>query len=66
MNFDNVDVVFHSRRVRRRTAPPVDQPDTMASPADLTSDRKITAGEADAWLAQISEGNDIEPPECHG
>nr|WP_315222336.1 CopG family ribbon-helix-helix protein [uncultured Duganella sp.] len=25
-----------------------------------------TAGEADAWLAQLSEGNDIEPPECHG
>ena len=25
-----------------------------------------TAGEADVWLEQLSEGNDIEPPECHG
>lgn len=24
-----------------------------------------TAEEADAWLAQLAEGNDIEPPECH-
>ena len=25
----------------------------------------VTADEADAWLAQLVEGNDIEPPECH-
>lgn len=25
----------------------------------------VTADEADAWLAQLAEGNDIEPPECH-
>lgn len=25
-----------------------------------------TAAEADAWLAQLEQGNDIEPPECHG
>jgi predicted transcriptional regulator len=24
-----------------------------------------TAEEADAWLAQLEQGNDIEPPECH-
>lgn len=24
-----------------------------------------TADEADAWLKQLEEGNDIEPPECH-
>ena len=21
--------------------------------------------EADAWLAQLEEGKDVEPPECH-
>ncbi len=25
----------------------------------------VTAEEADAWLVQLAEGNDIEPPECH-
>ncbi|MES2316168.1 MAG: CopG family ribbon-helix-helix protein [Pseudomonadota bacterium] len=25
----------------------------------------VTAVEADAWLAQLTEGDDIEPPECH-
>lgn len=25
----------------------------------------VSAGEADAWLAQLEDGNDIEPPECH-
>ena len=25
----------------------------------------LTADEADAWLAQLEHGNDIEPPECH-
>ncbi len=25
----------------------------------------LTADEADAWLAQIEQGRDIEPPECH-
>ncbi|MDE2398276.1 MAG: CopG family ribbon-helix-helix protein [Burkholderiales bacterium] len=28
--------------------------------------RHLTADEADAWLAQLEEGSDIEPPECHG
>jgi predicted transcriptional regulator len=31
-----------------------------------TSGLHVTAGEADAWLAQLSDGNDIDPPECHG
>lgn len=26
----------------------------------------VTAAEADAWLAQLEQGNDIAPPECHG
>ena len=30
-----------------------------------TSGLHVTAGEADAWLAQLADGNDIEPPECH-
>lgn len=25
----------------------------------------VTANEADAWLAQLEQGNDIEPPACH-
>lgn len=25
----------------------------------------VTAEEADAWLAQLEQGKDIEPPECH-
>ena len=24
-----------------------------------------TADEADAWMAQLEQGNDIDPPECH-
>lgn len=27
--------------------------------------RHLTADEADAWLAELEQGNDIEPPECH-
>lgn len=30
-----------------------------------TTGLHVTAGEADAWLAQLAEGNDAEPPECH-
>lgn len=25
----------------------------------------LTANEADAWMAQLEQGNDIDPPECH-
>ena len=25
----------------------------------------VTADEADGWLAELEQGNDIEPPECH-
>jgi predicted transcriptional regulator len=25
-----------------------------------------TAEEADAWLAKLEQGQDVEPPECHG
>jgi len=25
-----------------------------------------TAAEADAWLAKLEAGQDVEPPECHG
>lgn len=25
----------------------------------------VTADEADAWLARLEQGDDIEPPECH-
>lgn len=25
----------------------------------------VTSEEADAWLAKLEEGQDVEPPECH-
>ena len=25
----------------------------------------VTAQEADAWLAELEAGNDVEPPKCH-
>ncbi|MEY2776155.1 MAG: hypothetical protein RLY30_253 [Pseudomonadota bacterium] len=25
----------------------------------------VTADEADAWMAQLEQGNEAEPPECH-
>ena len=28
--------------------------------------RHVTATEADKWLESLVEGNDKEPPECHG
>ena len=30
-----------------------------------TTGLHVTAVEADAWLAQLEQGKDIEPPECH-
>jgi len=27
--------------------------------------RYVTAAEADVWLSELEQGNDIEPPECH-
>ena len=30
-----------------------------------TTGMHVTASEADAWLAQLEGGNNVEPPECH-
>jgi predicted transcriptional regulator len=30
-----------------------------------TTGMHVTADEADGWLAQLEQDNDIEPPECH-
>ncbi len=30
-----------------------------------TTGLHVTADEADAWLAQLEQGNDIAPPACH-
>ena len=30
-----------------------------------TTGNHVSADEADAWLAKLELGNDIEPPECH-
>ena len=26
----------------------------------------VTAEEADDWLARLEQGNDVDPPKCHG
>ena len=31
-----------------------------------TTGLHVTADEADAWLAQLEQGRDIDPPACHG
>lgn len=28
--------------------------------------RHVTMAEADAWMAKLEVGKDVEPPECHG
>jgi predicted transcriptional regulator len=30
-----------------------------------TTGLHVTAEEADAWMDQLEQGNDIDPPECH-
>ena len=30
-----------------------------------TTGLHLTAAEADAWLAELEQGNDLEPPACH-
>ena len=30
-----------------------------------TTGKHVSAEEADAWLAKLQSGHDIEPPECH-
>ncbi|WP_082491163.1 transcriptional regulator [Duganella sp. Leaf126] len=30
----------------------------------LASGLHVSTDEADAWQAQLAEGNDVEPPEC--
>jgi predicted transcriptional regulator len=40
--------------------------DTLKAWEDYRTTRlHVTADEADAWLAQLEQGNDIEPPACH-
>ena len=31
----------------------------------LSNGLHVSADEADAWMAELEQGNDIEPPECH-
>ena len=30
-----------------------------------TTGLHVTTEEADAWLAKLEQGNDVDPPECH-
>ena len=41
--------------------------DALAAWADYQATGKhVTAEEADAWLAELEAGKDVDPPECHG
>ncbi len=41
--------------------------DALAAWADYQATGKhVTAKEADAWLAELEAGKDVDPPECHG
>jgi predicted transcriptional regulator len=40
--------------------------DTLKAWEDYrTTGLHVTAAEADNWLAQLEQGGDVEPPECH-
>ena len=40
--------------------------DTLKAWEDYrTTGLHVTAEEADAWLARLEQGEDVEPPECH-
>ena len=40
--------------------------DTLKAWQDFrTTELHVNTDEADAWLAELEQGNDIEPPECH-
>ena len=40
--------------------------DALAAWAEYqTTGLHVTAEEADAWLARLEAGEDVEPPECH-
>jgi predicted transcriptional regulator len=40
--------------------------DTLKAWKDVRTTRlHVTADEADAWLAQLEQGNNVEPPTCH-
>lgn len=40
--------------------------DTLKAWEDYrTTGLHVSADEADVWLAQLEQGTDIEPPECH-
>lgn len=30
-----------------------------------TTGQHVTADEAEAWLSQLEQGNDVDPPTCH-
>lgn len=33
---------------------------------DRLTGMHVTMAEADAWMAKLEAGHDVEPPECHG
>ena len=53
---------FVDREEKRETF----RQDTLKAWEDYrTTGLHVTADEADAWLAELEQGNDIEPPACH-
>ena len=42
------------------------QADCLAALAEYeATGRHVTAEEAEAWLAKLAAGEDVQPPECH-
>ena len=53
---------YVEREERRETL----RQDTLnAWEAFRTTGLHVTQKQADAWLAQLEQGNDVEPPACH-
>ena len=53
---------YVEREERRETL----RQDTLnAWEAFRTTGSHVTRDEANAWLAQLEQGNDVEPPACH-
>lgn len=53
----------HVTREEQREA--LRQDALAAHEAFLLTGLHVTAKEADAWLAELEAGNDVEPPQCH-
>jgi predicted transcriptional regulator len=56
---------IHQYVEREERQEAVHQDALQAWQAYQTTGQHVTQAEADAWLAQLESGNDVEPPLCH-